>query len=188
MFKFSAYIIRCCIYLNVEVFVYVWSTQVFCPLYHKQGCKWEGYYPSLQEHIDKTCVIHPISCIYCRVEHPRGRKDDHLSTCERFPIGCMLCTRVMPRNSMSLHLTNECPDQKVQCIDNGDYLILVVLLLFFFLLLLFIIVCYIFMLVYFLYLFCFFFLGDVKGCGEYQLRKMFDEHKKISCKLVIFSF
>ena len=112
---------------------------------HEWGCKWEGEYQQilehlenceygdilcvndcgakfqkrfLQKHLDKDCPKKIIACSYCDERHLREDKKEHIQECSKIPLPCPnKCDKTLsiPRDELDKHIEENCPKTKINC-------------------------------------------------------------------------
>lgn len=116
---------------------------------HEWGCKWEGEYQQIQEHLesceygdilcindcgakfqkrflqkhlDKDCPKKIIACSYCDDRHLREDKKEHIQECPKIPLPCPnKCDKTLSisRDELDKHIEENCPKTKISCDYEG---------------------------------------------------------------------
>jgi uncharacterized protein YbaR (Trm112 family) len=92
------------------------ALKVRCPLHVPDGCAWIGDYTSMHDHLNTTCLLHPVACPHCKLDIARGLVDQHKNdACDMRPVHCEHCKRFFTFRRMEDHVALACKSVLVQC-------------------------------------------------------------------------
>lgn len=90
--------------------------QVNCPMYAEQGCAWVGPYPSMQQHLNMTCLYVPFECSHCHTVTRREFLPQHQpQVCRFVPDTTKGCGQMVAACELFFHRRFSCTKRWVDC-------------------------------------------------------------------------
>eukprot|EP00828_Plagiopyla_frontata_P041941 TRINITY_DN6132_c0_g1_i3.p1 TRINITY_DN6132_c0_g1~~TRINITY_DN6132_c0_g1_i3.p1 ORF type:complete len:428 (+),score=70.84 TRINITY_DN6132_c0_g1_i3:140-1423(+) len=84
-------------------------------LHQDCGCKFEGMYSEIEDHLKNYCDFEKIECENCHKEMTRPAFYDHSLNCEFRRINCKYCGEELLFSNQQIHEQNECQQIPITC-------------------------------------------------------------------------